>query len=363
MASPALELQLVVSGMHLSPLYGLTVNEIEADGFSISAKIDILLSSDTPEATAKTIGLGIVSFADYFSMNRPDILLILGDRTELLAPAIAALSLGIPIAHLCGGDNVARSITLDNSVRHALSKMAHIHLVAANEHATRLIKMGEEPGRVFVVGNPAVDYIARTSLLSRREVEDLFAVDLSKPILIVTQHPVASEYEDTERNIRELTCALVELGLQTIVTYPNSDHGSAIIIREIEKLNGLPNFRITKNLSQREYLSTLKYATALIGNTSSGIVEAPSFKLPFIHVGTRQLGRLRGCNVIDVGYSRSEIIQGVQRALTDQEFLHNLHNLQNCINPYGDGNASERIAEILATIRLGKELLEKSMTY
>lgn len=354
---PDLELSLVVTGMHLSPEFGNTVREIEKDGFKIDATVDMLLSADTGSAIAKSVGIGLMGMAQAFEALNPDIMVVLGDRGEMLAAAIAAEYMNIPIAHIHGGDLTG---TVDEIVRHAITKLSHIHFTATPKSAERVLKLGEEKIRVYVVGSPSIDYIKNLKLIKRSVMEQMFNLDTSKPILLMTQHPVSTEIEHTEKQIRETMEALVELKEQTIVTYPNSDWGGRIIIRVIQQYQDQPFLKIYKNLSQDDYLNLLKLVDVMVGNSSSGIIEAPSFGLPVVNIGTRQDGRERAENVIDVGYNKDEIVSAVRKALFDEDFKK---RAKQCINPYGDGNTGPRIADILSKIRLSPELLRKKITF
>lgn len=354
--STDLEPAVIACGMHLSPLFGSTIHEIERDGFPIAAKVETLLSGDTGASMARSIGLGILGFAQAFSALAPDIILVLGDRGEMLAATIAAAHMNLPVAHIHGGEV---SGTIDESVRHAISKMAHIHLAATADAADRLMRMGEEPWRIHVVGAPGVDYIHKSTLLPREEIAHHLSLDLDQPILLVTFHPVTTESHETPRQIANLLLALDSFHLQTVITYPNSDAGGQEIIRAIEAYaQSRPHVRLVKNLSQKTYLSLLRIVAAMVGNSSSGLIEAPSFRLPVVNVGTRQNGRLRAGNVIDVGYDTDQIVSGIRHAL-DPAFRSTLKST----NPYGDGHASERIADILRNHPLDSALLQKRCAY
>lgn len=352
-----LELNLIVCGMHLCPEFGMTVNEIEKDGFHIVDRLDTILASDTGASMAKSIGITLMSLTQSLERVKPDILLILGDRGEMMAGALAAIHMNIPVAHIHGGEVTG---TVDESIRHAITKLSHIHLPATEDSKNRIIKMGEREENIYVVGAPGIDYIKNTDYLSREEVLSRFNLKNDK-IFIMTQHPVTTERDLVEWQVRQTLEAIVEMKIQTIISYPNSDNGGREIIKVIEEYRAKYDFlKVFKNLSQVEYLSLLNTADAMIGNSSSGIIEAPSFKLPVINIGTRQEGRLRAVNVIDVGYKKEEILEGINKALYDMEFIE---KLRNCINPYGNGNAGEKISEILSRIEISRSLLQKRITY
>jgi UDP-hydrolysing UDP-N-acetyl-D-glucosamine 2-epimerase len=354
---PRLNLILIVTGMHLSKEFGYTIKEIIKDGFKIDAKVEMLHKEDTRAAMAKSIGKCIIKMTDVLEETKPDVLVLLGDRVEMLAGAVAAAYTGIPIAHLHGGET---SGSIDDSVRHAITKLAHIHFPATRKSAERIIKMGEDPSRVFVVGAPALDTIINEKLPEPSEISKRYGIDLSKPLLLVLQHPVVTEYEDAANQMKETLDAIVELKHQTILIYPNADAGGRNMIKVIKKYEKYPFIKSFKSLPYRDYLGLMKIAGVLIGNSSSGIIEAPSFHLPVVNIGTRQAGRERSTNVIDVGYDKEEIINAVNKALYDSTFRK---KVASCKNPYGDGKASQRIARILANIKIAPSLLQKKINY
>lgn len=352
-----LELALIVCGMHLCPEFGMTVNAIEKDGFPIADRLETILASDTGAAMAKSIGITLVSLTQSLERIKPDIVLVLGDRGEMIAGALAAIHMNIPIAHIHGGEVTG---TVDESIRHAVTKLSHIHLATTEDSRKRIISMGEREENVYVVGAPGIDYIKNTEYLPREEVLKRLNLKNDK-IFIMTQHPVTTERDLVQWQVKQTLDAVVEMGIQTIISYPNSDNGGREIIRVIEEYRAKYNFlKVFKNLSQVEYLSLLNIADAMIGNSSSGIIEAPSFKLPVINIGTRQEGRLRACNVIDVGYKKEEILKGINKALDDAEYMG---KLRECINPYGDGNSGMRIAKILSEVNIDRKLIQKRITY
>jgi len=353
---PKLDLILIVTGMHLSREFGYTVREIEKDGFEIDAKVRMLQKEDTRAAMAKSIGRCVIKMVDVLEKTKPDILVLLGDRAEMLAAAVAASYMGIPIAHLHGGE-VSGSI--DDSVRHAITKLAHIHFAATRKSAERIVKMGEDPSRVFVVGAPALDTILSARLPEPSYLSKKYGINLSEPLLLVLQHPVVTEYEDAARQIRETMEAIMELRLQTIVIYPNADAGGRKMIKVIKEYEKYPFIKSFKSIPYEDFLGLMKIASVLIGNSSCGIIEAPSFHLPVVNIGSRQTGRERSTNVIDVGYDRKEIVRAIKKAL-DPEFRK---RVKRCKNPYGDGKASERIAKILSEIEITSSLLQKKICY
>lgn len=357
---PELELQLIVTGSHLSPEFGLTKRDIEEDGFKIYDEVEILLSSDTGQGIAKSIGLGIISFAQVFSRLNPHILLILGDRFEVFAAATAAMALNIPIAHVAGGESSEGAI--DEQIRHAITKMAHIHFPSCDYYAERIIKMGEEKWRVYNVGAPGLEIIKKLKLLDKDELEKSLGIRLDLTTLLVTYHPVTLEKENIEQHINNLLEALKETGCQIIFTYPNADSGGRYIIGKINDfVEKYKKARLYINLGQIRYLSLLKYVDVMVGNSSSGIIEAPSFKLPVVNIGNRQKGRLRALNIIDVGYSKEEILSGIRKALYDESFRKELKNTKNL---YGEGDTSKKIVSVLKTVDINnKNFLMKKLTY
>ena len=346
-------LYLIVTGMHLSEEFGYTIKEIEKDGFEIYAKLNTLNIRDTGSEMAKYIGNTTVKLAEVFEELKPDILLLLGDRGEMLAGAISATCMNILIAHVHGGET---SGSVDEGFRHAISKLAHLHFVATEESKRKLVLLGEEPNRIFVVGAPGLDDISE-NLLSPEEISKKYNLDLSKPIVLLVQHSVVTEVDKAPEQIRETLEAIVELQLQTIVIYPNADAGGRKMIKIIEEYeHTYPFIKAYKSLPRKEYLSLMNIATVMVGNSSSGIIEAPSFGLPVVNIGSRQKGRLRAKNVIDVGYNKEEIKNTILKIIYDNNFRKKLQKLK---NPWGDGKASERIVRILTKIKINKDLLQK----
>lgn len=355
--SSKLDLSLIVTGMHLSKKFGHTVDEIEKDGFIIDAKIPLELSEDSGASMARDVGLCILGLTDAFEKIKPDILLVLGDRGEMLATAIAGIYMNIPVAHLHGGEV---SGTVDESVRHAITKLSHIHFPATEESAERIRKLGEDEFRIHVVGAPALDTILSETFIPKKEIGKRLDIDINKPIVLVVQHPVTTELDDVERQIRETMDAVVELGEQTVVIYPNADAGGRKIIEIIEQYRNYAFIRIFKNLRHVDYLSLMKYADVMVGNSSSGIIEAPSFGLPVVNLGTRQIGRQRGQNVIDVDYDKDEIIKAIKIGLYDEKFRNKAGK---GVNPYGNGQAGIKVVKILECIEITRELLQKKIFY
>ena len=352
---PDLQLNLIVSGMHLSPEFGLTVDSIENDGFQITEKVEMLLATDSPQGISKSMGMGLIGFSQTYQRIRPDIILVLGDRFEMHAAVLAALPFKIPIAHLHGGEITQGAI--DDSLRHSITKLSHLHFVSTPEYAQRVIQLGEEPWRVTVSGAPGLDNLQETALLSCVELNQKFGIRFSDdPLLLVTYHPVTLEYEQVEYQVSELLAALRESGLPVLFTLPNADTGGRQITQMINDFVAIhPSSRLVENLGTQGYFSVLAQAAAMVGNSSSGIIEAASFALPVVNIGTRQKGRLRGENVIDVDYDRESIFMGLEKALSNK-FVTKISGLKNL---YGDGNASKRIVEKLKLIDLDEKLIVK----
>jgi len=353
-ADPELRLYLIVAGTHLSPEFGLTVKSIESDGFDIAERVEMLLSSDTPEGVVKSMGLGVIGFAQSYARFRPDILLVLGDRFEMHAAALAALPFKIPVGHIHGGEITQGAI--DDALRHSMTKLSHLHFVATEEYARRIMQMGEEPWRVIVSGAPSLDNLKNVQLLSRKELEALLGFRLDKDPLLVTYHPVTLEYEQTEWQTGELLKALEVFDLPMIFTFPNADVSGRVILNIIKSfVKKYARAHLVENLGTQGYFSVMALAAAMVGNSSSGIVEAPSFKLPVVNIGTRQQGRIREKNVLDVGYSHAEIRAAIAKAISP-DFRAGLKDL---ISPYGDGHSAERIVRRLKEIKPGDDLLVK----
>lgn len=354
---PNLEINIIVTGSHLSPEFGYTIKEIEKDGSKIIARIENFIPEDTSTAMAKSIGKCLLTLADVLKTVKPDILLILTDLGHSLAGAIAGIYMNIPVAHLHGGDV---SGTVDEPVRHAITKLSHIHLSATKKSAERIIKMGEDKWRVYVTGAPGLDNILNEKLIESEKIADKYNLDLSEPILLVIQHPVTTEIDEAPKQINETLKAIKELRHQTIVIYPNADAGGRRMIKIIEQHRKHPFIQMYKSLPRLEYLSLMKLADAMIGNSSSGIIEAPSFHLPVVNIGARQKGRERAKNVVDVDYDKNQIKSAIKRALSDEKFIARMRKYK---NPYGNGRAGIRIANILSKIKIDKKLLEKKITY
>ncbi len=354
--SKRLKLQVVASGMHFLQRFGSSVKEIEKDGFKIDARLPTFFDRDSGEAMAKSIGRGIGAFSTCFEKRRPDIVVLLGDRMEAFSAAVAAACMNIPIAHLHGGDFASGG--LDEIFRFNVSKFANIHFAATEKSAARIKKMGEPGWRIHIVGAPGLDSIYAKRFPGKREICKSLCLDGKKPIVLVVQHSITTEPGKAAPQIRQTMEALKELEEQAVVIYPNSDPGGRKMIKVIEQYRKLPFIKIFKNLKHETFLGLMNCASAIVGNSSSGIIETPSFGLPVVNIGTRQKGRERSTNVIDVGYSKGKIGNAVKKALFDKKFVG---LVKKCKSPYGKGNASRKIVKVLEAARINKRLLQKKI--
>ena len=353
-ADPDLRLHLMVAGMHLLPEFGCTVEAIEADGFPIGERVETLLPSDTPEGIAKSMGLGVMRFAEAFDRFRPDILVVLGDRFDMFSAAVAALPFKIPVAHIHGGELTQGAI--DDALRHSITKLSHLHLVSTREYARRVMQLGEEPWRVTVCGAPSLDNLSAMQPPTVDALEARYDLSLKEPPLLVTFHPVTLEYEQAQWQVGELLAALEATAMPVVFTMPNADTNNRVITNTIQDfVRAHPSARLVENLGTEGYFGLMSMAAAMVGNSSSGIVEAPSFKLPVVNTGTRQEGRIRAANVIDVGYERSEVVEGIRKAVSP-EFRASLRDL---VNPHGCGQASDMIVGRLQNVTLDERLVTK----
>lgn len=338
-----LTLQVIATGMHLSPEFGLTFSEIEKDGFQIDRKVEMLTSSDTAVGIAKSMGLGMISFADALNELKPDLILVLGDRFEIFAAVSAALVARIPVAHLHGGETTEGAF--DEALRHSITKMAHLHFVAAQEYFQRVIQLGEQPEKVFLVGGLGIDNIKRLKLLNRAELEESIDFKLGHKNLLITFHPVTLDNSTATEQMAELLEVLAELeDTHLIFTMPNADNDGRALIKMVQQFVALhPNARAYTSLGQLRYLSCIAQVDGVIGNSSSGLTEVPTFKKGTINIGDRQRGRLQAASVINCEPTRKSI-QAALKMLYAEDFQATLNQIQ---NPYGDGGASEQVVEII----------------
>ena len=350
-----LTLQIIATGMHLSPEFGLTYREIENDGFQIDRKVEMLTSSDTSVGIAKSMGLGMIGFPDALSELSPDLIVVLGDRFEIFSAVSAALVARIPVAHLHGGELTEGAF--DDALRHSITKMSHLHFVAAEQYRQRVIQLGEHPDRVFMVGGLGIDNIKNLQLLNREELEASLDFKLGIKNLLVTFHPVTLEMETASDQMAELIAALEELqDTQLIFTMPNADTDGRVLINMVEKFVAEhSNARAYTSLGQLRYLSCVSHVDGVIGNSSSGLAEVPSFKKGTINIGDRQRGRLQAASVINCEPTRRSIAAALEQ-LNSDDFQKSLRKVT---NPYGEGGASEKVVETIKNYLLDG-LLKKS---
>lgn len=359
-AHPGLELGVVVAGAHCSDMYGRTEELIRRDGFTVIERMETLLNSNTLAGRVKSAAIELQGLVQTVERYMPDFLLVAGDREECLVAATCGAYMNIPVAHLCGGDRVTGNT--DDSVRHAVTKLAHLHFPMTQGSAARIKAMAEQDWRIFCVGNPALD---RFLMEPEMDAADLFGrLGFRRregyPLLLVVQHVMSSESRYGYEQMSVTLDAVAESGADAVIIYPNSDAGSQDIIRAIEeRLPSMQYVRAYRNLPRPEFINLLRHADVLVGNSSMGIVEAPSLKLPVVNIGGRQTGREHAENVIFSGHDREEILAGIRRALSDGDFRA---ALASCSNPYGDGDAGVKIAEVLAGIELGRRLIVKEWT-
>jgi len=354
--SPICDLQLYVGGMHLSPEFGCTIDKIIADGFSVTEKIEFLLSSDSAVGISKSMGLAVISASEILERNKPDLILLLGDRFESLAIAQAAMLACIPIAHIHGGEKTEGVI--DEAIRHSITEMSHIHFTATEDYRKRVIQLGEQPERVFNYGAPGIDNIVNLNLLDKQSLSESINFDLSSPYFMITFHPVTLDHTGELESLNNLNKALdLFPDFKCIITYPNADTHGRNLIEVLNRYKDKHPKRVllVQSLGQLRYLSLLKYAAAVIGNSSSGLIEAPAFNIPTINIGERQKGRIAGDTVIQSGKSFEEIKEALRTALSP-EFNKVCKAAK---NPYGDGTSSPKIVEKILTYPL-QNILVKS---
>lgn len=366
---PDLEYRLLVSGAHLDPNFGSTLDEIRNDGFRIDAEIKIEMDAESLFATAQAIGSGVLAISRVLDEMRPDIMVVYADRFEGFAAVIAATQMNIPTAHIEGGD-LTEGGALDDSVRHAMTKLAHLHFTTNEQASNRILGMGEESWRVHTVGFPAIDLISEGKFATKVEITEQLGLDLSRPVVLFTQHSVSTEFEKAAKQVGPSIDAIKRLadeGIQTVLTYPNNDAGGQAIIGELDAFGVLnyKNTQVKRSLGRYLYHGLLALArdsdirVACLGNSSSGLKETPAFGCPTVNIGSRQEGRLRGGNVLDAGYSSNEIYDQIQRSLFDDDFRELCREAK---NPYWLGEAGPKIAKVLATAPLDQGLIRKRMT-
>jgi len=350
------DLQLFVGGMHMSPEFGYTIKQIETDGFPIVERMEFLLSSDSPVGISKSMGLALINAAEAIERQKPDLIVLLGDRFESMAIAQAAMIACVPVAHIHGGETTEGLI--DEAVRHSITKMSHLHFAATEQYKNRIIQLGEQPERVFNFGAPGIDSIVKLELIELDELPSAINFELNKPYIMVTYHPVTLESDGASNSLINLLKVLDEYPEhQLIITYPNADTNGRKLIKILDDYKTLNQSRIllVQSLGQLRYLSLMKYCEVVIGNSSSGLIETPSFKVPTVNIGNRQKGRICGDTVLSCDESVDSIRQALEKALS-QKFKR---FCQSTVNPYGQGDSSTRIVEQLINYPLNKIINKK----
>ncbi|MCV0393562.1 MAG: UDP-N-acetylglucosamine 2-epimerase (hydrolyzing) [Nitrosopumilus sp.] len=353
--SKSLELYLLVTGMHLSEKYGKTINEIKKDGFKIFSKIPMMPNKDSTLESTKQLGHAIILFSQAFDKIKPDINLVLGDRDEMLASSIAAYHMNIPNAHIHGGDRSKGGI--DEYNRHAITKMSNIHFAASKKSKSRIIKMGEDPKHVFFTGSPSIDDVVSKKIIGKEFLEKKYDIKFSGDEIILLQHSVTTQIDESEKQILSTLDAIRKIGKKTIAIAPNSDPGNSAIFRALKKYSKKFDFiKFYSNVPRDDYLGFLKYGGVLVGNSSSGMIEASYFGIPVINIGIRQIGREHGKNVIDVDHSSKKILQAIKKCLKTNV-------VRKTDKIYGDGNSSKIIIKYLENIKLNNDILKKQIRY
>ena len=368
-AHPDLEYRLIVSGAHLDKNFGRTLSEIERDGFKVHAEVKIDMGEDTLYGTAQAIGTGVCSMGKALAEIKPDMLVVYADRFEGFAAVIAGTQMNVPTAHIEGGD-LTEGGALDDSVRHAMSKLAHLHFTTNQQASNRVLGMGEEAWRVHTVGFPAIDLIQDGLYGKPEELAAKYNLDLKRPVIVCTQHSVTTQFDQAPQQQEPILAGLrklAESGVQVLITYPNNDAGGRRLITQLEEFMRVPhpNLQMHPSLGRSNYHGVLAlarnpaYRVACVGNSSSGIKETPAFGCPAVNIGSRQDGRLRASNVIDSPYDTEALVQAVQRCLFDEAFRTQCRAVE---NPYGIGDAGKKIAQVLAKVPLDGDLIRKRMT-
>ncbi|MDD2731845.1 MAG: UDP-N-acetylglucosamine 2-epimerase [Candidatus Pacebacteria bacterium] len=349
--NPRLDIVIAASGMHLMPEFGKTIAEIRKDGFKVFP-VRAVYGNDEKSSSVEFIGAFILNFLKMVKKVKPDVIFIQGDRAEMLSAAIVGAYLNILVVHSHGGEV---SSTVDEVSRHAISKLSHFHFPATDKSKKRLIRMGEDKWRIKEFGAPGLDGILKEKLLSKEEIIKKYKLEDEKPIIIVVQHPVSLESDNASFQIKQTMEAVKETGWPAVVIYPNSDPGSRKMIKVIEKYRKYPFIRIYKNMERRDYLSLLKVSSALIGNSSSGVIEAPCFGLGVVNIGTRQKGREKASNIIESDYDKKQIKEAIEKAVK--------HKFKEIKNPYYKEGTAKKISELLSGIKIDKKLLDKKLAY
>jgi GDP/UDP-N,N'-diacetylbacillosamine 2-epimerase (hydrolysing) len=352
-AQSEFELHLIVTGMHLLPEFKSSLDRIRSDGFGCLHEVKMILEEDNPRSMAQSMGLALTGFPPLLERIQPDIVLLQGDRGEMLAAAIAAAHMNIAVVHMSGGD---RSGSIDDSIRNGITKFANFHLSSCRTSTEALVAMGEAHARIVEVGEPSLDRLKTIEFVPLAELAKQFDLPPDKHFLVATLHPVTVEWQLAADQMTILLQALEEVGMPSVFTYPNTDSGGRAMRDVLESWRGRDFLRIEANLGALRYFSLMHHAKALVGNSSSGLIESPSLHLPAVNIGLRQHGRLRADNVIDVEFDKEEIVKAIKYALTDHQFAE---RVAKCHNPYGDGSASKRTVDVLSRLNLGPELIAK----
>jgi UDP-hydrolysing UDP-N-acetyl-D-glucosamine 2-epimerase len=350
-----LDYAIIATNMHLLPEFGMSVHEIERDGFQVAERLYMTFDGYNAATMTKSLACLLLELPTVLARLKPDILLLAGDRGEQLMGAVAGLHLGIAVAHIQAGE---LSGNVDGIIRHSITKLAHIHFAANEEFAQRVNKLGEHDFRVHLTGAPLVDELVKDVVTPRAELESRYRLTPDERMILAVQHPVTEEESAAGEQVAETLHALVDMGWPTIFIYPNADAGSELIRAQLNTLKR-PNIRFFRNLPRQDYLGFMRRATVMVGNSSSGVMEAPTFGTPAVNIGRRQNGRPQADNVINVGYSRQQILQAIHQATTP-EFVA---RAKKAVNPYGDGHASERIVRVLREVEINQRLLNKEMAY
>ena len=347
----------IVTGMHLSKKHGYSVNEIIKDKISIHKKFNMISNKDNHLSFVKSLSKEIDKFSEILNKIKPDILVVTGDRAEMFIAAVTAVYMGIPVAHIQAGD---LSGHIDGSVRHAITKISHIHLASCKDSARRVLKMGEQKWRIFNVGAPQLDELVQLKKIKNRNILNKFNIKQNENFFLIIFHPVLYDVKSASTQINLILESLEKYNLKKILIYPNIDTGNSKIIKIIKKFKIKQDYEIVKNLNRNNFLTLLKYASILIGNSSAGILEAPSFKTPVLNIGNRQRGRIQANNIVNSVFNKKKIIKSINYILNNKNFKKNLNK---CKNPYGNGGSSNKIIKILKNIKLNQKLLDKEMTY
>ena len=352
---PQLDYRIIATNMHLLPEFGYTVQQFEADGFRVHHRVYMALDGYTHASMSKGLGIFLMSVSDILAQGEIDMVLLAGDRGEQLMAAIAAAHMNIPVAHVQAGE---LSGNIDGVMRHAITKIAHLHFASNEDAAERVRRIGEETFRVFCTGAPQLDDFLAGAVATPDQIFQSIGFDVRRPFLLVVQHPVTEELDQLDRQIEETLMAVVDSELHAIIIYPNNDAGSHVIRRHVARQR-TSKIQVERSVTRPLYAGLMRTALAIVGNSSSGLLEAPSFGLPAVNIGNRQRGRLQSANVLNVPHKRGAILAAIRKCMDPQLRV----SLQGMANPYGDGHATERIVEILATIPIDNRLLHKTMTY